>query len=133
METTNKEGKGKALDFTKILHPGKANIKTTAELMRITGIRSVRMFRLAISRARKEGQCICSSKGRISGYYLAENQEEAARCWKILYKEGISLITAASKGLKGTAETIDGQLAIHDLIRELSALDDTMEVKDKES
>lgn len=58
---------------------GEANAVTTAELLRLTGIPSVRALRKEIHQLREQGHIICASMEPPAGYYLAENPQEAAR------------------------------------------------------
>ena len=58
---------------------GEANAITTAELLQLTGIPSVRALRKEIHQLREQGHIICASMEPPAGYYLAENPQEAAR------------------------------------------------------
>lgn len=54
---------------------GEANAITTAELLQLTGIPSVRALRKEIHQLREQGHIICASMEPPAGYYLAENPQ----------------------------------------------------------
>ena len=90
---------------------GEANAVTTAELLRLTGIPSVRALRKEIHQLREQGHIICASTDPPAGYYIAADRQEAARfvpSMESRRREIGRAIKAAKKYIQGAGgESID--------------------------
>ena len=66
----------KLLDY---IPTGAENAIGTRDLVRLSGLPTIRALRKEIHRLRESGHIICSSTERPAGYFIAANHHEAAR------------------------------------------------------
>lgn len=66
----------KLLDY---IPTGAENAMETRELLRLSGLPSIRVLRQEVHKLREQGHVICSSTEPPAGYFIAANPKEAAR------------------------------------------------------
>ena len=88
------------------LSVGEDNAVHAVDLVRQMGLPSERALRLRVAAARRTGRPICSG---VNGYWLSQDQKDAARCAARLRRAGVSAL-AAAKPLRSVP--IDGQEVI---------------------
>lgn len=98
-----------------MLRKGEANAMTTADLLRMTGLRNARELRTQIAREREEGFLILSSCRGSGGYYLpaegAEGRLEIELFCATLRARAVNTLRALQSARK-VLGVLEGQLEL---------------------
>lgn len=100
-----------------LLHRGEANAVTTADLLRLTGLRNARELRAQISKERGEGHLVLSTCRGRGGYFLpsegAEGRAEVERFCATLRARAVNTLRALQIARK-VLGVLEGQLSLSD-------------------
>ena len=100
-----------------LLKRGEENAMTTADLLRLTGLRNARELRAQIAREREEGFLILSSCRGRGGYYLpaegAEGRREIEAFCATLRSRAVNTFRALRNARRALG-VLEGQLSLSD-------------------